>query len=189
MKHSVTTSILPKAAGAFLAFCLLSLFPPSLEAQEQSYPKPGPEQRRLAISTGKWTYQGTEVETPLGVKGDFKGRTTIRMRSNGFVLERHSVEKTGDWLSLVWYDGEKKSYVGMSFTPSGAVDTGKVIIDGNTWMSTGELRDKSGKVWKTRDTTTFSPDGRTSTGRQEYSPDDGKTWLLWYTMSSKKTGK
>jgi hypothetical protein len=52
----------------------------------------------------------------------------------------------------------------------------------------GELRDKNGKVWKTRDTTTFSPDGKSSTSRVEYSPDDGKTWLLWYSINNKKVG-
>lgn len=176
------------ARVALVAFVLLCLAQ-TAKAQEPSMPKPGPEQKLLEVWAGKWRYEGAEVETPLGIKGNFKGKSENRILAGGFALELHDVEKTGDWLSVMWFDASTKTYRSKSFQPSGMVNSALVTVSGNTWSTLGELSDKNGKVWKTRSSTTFSTDGKSTTGKQEYSADDGNTWLLWWTFSSKKTGK
>ncbi len=169
--------------------CLMFWILQSVQAQPQPTPKPGPEQKRLEEWGGKWKYQGTEMETPLGQKGNFSGTTTSRILVGGFVLESHDVEKTSDWLNLMWYESSTKTYVSQSFQPSGSVTRGQATVNGNIWINLGELQDLKGKHWKTRNTTTFSADGKSTEGKQEYSPDDGKTWLLWWTFTSKRVGK
>lgn len=180
----------PRVIIATVVAFVISMLGQAAEPQ-----KPGPEQKRLEIWSGKWSYQGKEVETPLGVKGDFKGQSTARMLAGGFVLEIHDVDETpqdgkaSDWLTLIWYDVATKGYLRKSFQPSGAVASAPVTVDGNTWTSAGELRDTNGKVWKTRSATTFSADGNSTTTKQEYSPDGGNTWLIWWTYTAKKLGK
>jgi hypothetical protein len=187
-----TTTVKPTPSihlGIAVVFCLLSWAVHPIQAQMKELPKPGPEQQKLHAWVGQWEYKGAELETPLGVKGEFKGKSKSRLLANGFVLESDDVEKNGDWLSLTWYDPSTKSYVSESFHPSGAVTRGQVTVTGNTWTTVSDMIDNKGKHYKTRSTTTFSADGKSLVGKQEYSLDDGKTWLLWWESSSKKVGK
>ena len=157
-------------------------------AQTQELPKSGPEQKLLARLVGVWSYTGTEMKTPLGKGGNFSGKTIGRMIANGFVLEQRSAEKSGDWLDLTWYDPATQRYVFQSFDPEGNVFNGSVTVNGNTWTATAIRVDPKGQRVHIRGTSTLSPDGKTIQQKQEYSLDEGKTWALWWEMTSKKSG-
>lgn len=161
----------------------------TIHAQIQEPPKPGPEQKKLEVMVGEWSYEGAEVDTPLGKKGNFSGKTIARMVANGFVLEQRAAEKSGEWLDLLWYDSLTKSYIFQSFDPSGSVSSGTVTVNGNTWIATGVRVDTKGQRVHVKSTQTLSPEGKTNTSKQEYSLDEGKTWLTWWNLTSKKSGK
>lgn len=160
-----------------------------IRAQTPELPKPGPEQKKLAVWVGEWNYTGNEKETPLGKKGSFSGKTIGRVVANGFVLEMHSIEKEGDWLDLMWYDQATKGYVFQSFDPTGNVTSGSMTVNGNTWINTGVMVDAKGQRVHLRATAILSLDGKTHTRKQEYSLDEGKTWMTWWELTSKKSGK
>lgn len=160
-----------------------------LHAQTQELPKPGPEQKLLARLAGVWNYAGNEKENPWGKGGGFVGKTIGRMIANGFVLEQRSTEKSGEYLDLTWYDPATQRYVFQSFDPTGNVSSGSVEMNGNTWTATAIRVDPKGQRVHVRGTFTLSPDGKTISNKQEYSLDEGKTWALWWELTSKKSGK
>lgn len=163
-----------------LALCALTI--PALAAEQ---PKPGPEHKKMEISVGEWTYEGTAETSPFGPAGGFKGKSTARMVLGGFFLETRE-EDTSDTgyfyqgIHLRGYDPVTKNYFDHGFENDGTANSSSMTLSGNTWTSTGSRTDANGKVYKTRSIETFSADGRSSTFKTEYSSDDGKTWLpLW----------
>ncbi len=178
--------VLPGISLFTLAF-LLASGAAAVYAQEPQ--KPGPEQKKMEVWAGEWSYAGDDKEPPFGKQGHFTGKMITRMLANGFVLEHRAIEKDGDWLDLWWYDPVVKGYVFQSFEPSGVVSSGSVTVDGNTWTATGTRLDAKGKRLHLRATLTLSPNGKTCSVKQEYSLDEGKTWSVWYELIQKKLGK
>lgn len=172
-----------------ISLFLLAFLVGPIHAQPPAQPKPGPEQQQLAVWVGQWQYAGDAYETPLSPKGHFVGKTITRLIANGFVLEQRWSEKDGDGLDLFWYDAAAQGYRFQSFEPDGAVSTGSLTVQGKTLTTTGIRIDAKGQRARVRWTSTLSPDGKSTRSKQECSVDDGKTWLVWWELASKKVGK
>lgn len=174
-----------------VAIALLSLTTPG-RAQALEQPKAGAEQKKLEIFVGDWTFEGVAHDTPLGPGGKFTGKVTHRWILNGFVLEERwkdtSVENgyIPEGLVLRWYDPHAKVYRQQEFEGDGSVTPCTVTIDGNKWITRGTRFDRSGRSFPVKLSYFFSPDGNSTTNTAEYSADDGKTWLPWWSMVARK---
>jgi hypothetical protein len=60
---------------------------------QSSAPKPGPEQKKLEIWLGRWTYETEFKSTPLGPAGKVSGMATVRPILGGFFVEWRGEEK------------------------------------------------------------------------------------------------
>ncbi len=162
-----------------VTFWTLSLFlllsTSRVQAQIADRPKAGPEQKKLEVRVGEWKYEGSMSDTPLGPGGQFAGKTTSRMVLDGLFLENQSEDKGvygGKELvykskGMQWYDPGTKTYRTQYFDNDGIVSAGTLTVSGDTWSSTGSMTDSKGTVYLTRDSTTYSADGSTSTTRGE----------------------
>lgn len=163
-----------------------------LRAQEQ--PKPGPEQEKLKMLLGEWTYEGVGEVTPFfGAAGKFKGKLTNRLVLGGFFVEGRGEDNSDNAylyqnITLTGYDATQKSYVAHTFENDGKVTTCQLTVSGNTWTTMGSRTDSKGKVYKTRTVETYAADGKSSTEVTEYSSDNGKTWLMAWNSTAKKVG-
>ena len=92
-------------------------------------------------------------------------------------------------VGMQWFDPITKSYLSNFFDNYGNVGHGVTTKSGNTWTFMGTMIDSKGKSSKTKNTTTFSPDGQTFTVKGEISADDGKTWMPWWESIHKKVSK
>jgi hypothetical protein len=163
----------------------------ALQARAAEQPKPGPEHKKMEVYVGEWTYEGTTEASPFGPADKFKGKTLSRMVLSGFFLDGRSEDKgeTGSIyqaVSLTGYDPVNKTHFWHGFENDGNAVFNTCRVSGGTWTSTGPRKDSKGKVYKTRNVDTFSPDGQSYTFLTEYSPDDGKTWLVLWKGTSKK---
>jgi len=143
----------------------------------QAPPKPGPEQNRLAVFVGTWTFEGELKAGPAGAAGKVTG-TDHNTLLGGFFLERRFEEDgpagkvTG--VMLMGYDPVKKTYFSSGFTSLGDFDSGPVSVSGNTWTfaSSGV---SGGKASFAKCPLTFGP-GNTSFAVKCEASADGKTW-------------
>ena len=190
-QQTVGRFIKAKLATLLGLLVLVTLLP---QAWAQEQPKPGPEHKKLEVSVGDWTYEGSGEASPFGPAGKFKGKMNCRMVLGGFFLESRG-EDTGDTgyvfqsINLKGYDPVKKVYVEYGFENDGRATTHNSTVSGTTWTGSGIRTDANGKVYKTRGVDTYSADGQTSTFAVEYSADDGKTWLPLWKGTMKKVRK
>jgi hypothetical protein len=165
-------------------------------AQIQDRPKAGPEQMKLQMRTGEWTYEGMLSDTPLGPGGKFSGKTSSKMTLDGLFMRSESEDK-GNYggkemfyksMGMAWFDPVTKSYLDQYFDNDGMVSKSVLTVSEHSWSSSGTATDSKGKTYKTRSVTTFAADGKTSKTKGEISIDDGKTWKPHWELSSKKVG-
>jgi hypothetical protein len=166
--------------AAFVGLLVLTVF--ALQARAAEQPKPGPEHKKMEAWVGQWTIEGTAEPSPFGPAGKFKGKQTTRMVLGGFFCEMREEGKdaTGSsfqYVALHGYDAVSKTYVDYGFGNDGTVTTGSTTVSGNTWTQTSAPKDSKGTTYKARWVGTISSDGRAGTFSEEYSADDGKTWL------------
>jgi hypothetical protein len=93
------------------------------------------------------------------------------------------------YINLQWWDATAKAYASASFDNDGIVGKSTTTVDGNTWTDTGTMIDSKGKTYKTRSSSTFSADGKTSVTKGELSADDGKTWMPYWESTAKRVSK
>jgi hypothetical protein len=160
-------------------------------AQSGDQPSPGPEHKKLESRVGKWEYEGEAQATPFGPAGKFSGVETSRMVLNGFFLENHWEDKSNTGyvaagIVLTGYDAAKKSFADHAFENDGSATSSVVTIEGTSWKSEGNRTDREGKSYKTKWTSSVSEDGMTGKSKSEYSTDDGKTWLPFFELTSKR---
>jgi hypothetical protein len=142
-------------------------------------PTPGPENQKLAVWYGEWTYSGEIHPTPLGPASKFTGRMTGRPVLNGFAAEfiyneRSSAGET-ESRELCWYDPATKNYAYVYLGNDGYVEQGPFTMSGEvcTWEAKCVA---GGTPFKMKGTETMAPDGMTLTRKADISID-GKTWL------------
>jgi hypothetical protein len=167
------------------------------QAQIQDRPNAGPEQKKMEVRAGEWKYEGVVSDTLFGPGGKFAGKQTNRMILDGLFMESRNEDKgvyggkeiVYKAVGMQWYDSTTKTYHSQGFDNDGMVGRSVTTVNGNTWTDTGTMTDSKGKTYKTRASSTYSPDGKTIVTKCELSTDDGKTWIAWWESTAKKTGK
>jgi hypothetical protein len=171
-----------------IALILLStLLALSLHAQTPQA-KPGPEQERLKVWVGNWTYQGIAHATPTGKAGTFSGTQKTRMILGGHFLESRWKDKgeIGDGKTILTegveitaYNPSKQAYSVFAFESDGYRSEATLTVDGNTWTQLTPRSGPEGKAYQGRAVTTFSPDGKQATVKVDISLD-GQVWIPRY---------
>lgn len=195
-----------KPTGKTTRSCKLSVITASLllmalagfvQAQVADRPKVGPEQKKLEVFVGDWTYAGSLSETPLGPAGKFAGKVAFRMILDGLFLESRAEDKgvyggkeiVFKGITIQWYDSAKQNYQSHSYDNDAFVNTSVTTVSGNIWSGIGQQTDSKGKIYKTRHSSTVSADGHTIVEKAEISTDEGKTWMPLWEDTMKKVGK
>ena len=156
--------------------------------QPNQPPKPGPEQQKLQLWVGEWTYEYESQATFLGPGEKATGRITARSISNGFGLESVSNEQSPSGekqtVEVDTYDPATKSYPHIVVSSDGSFYQGSFTVNGSvgTWEGIWVV---NGKRYKNRGTNTVAPDGMSYIDHGEISVD-GKTWVPWFTTEFTK---
>jgi len=153
--------------------------------QPNQPPKPGPEQQKLQLWVGEWSYEGESQTTFLGPGEKYTGRMTGRSILNGFGLESIDNEQSPSGeiqrVEVDTYDPVTKSYPYISVYSDGSFSQGAFTVNGSiaTWEGTSTA---NGKQYKDRGTDAIASDG---TMRGEIS-EDGKTWVPLFILKATK---
>jgi hypothetical protein len=147
-------------------------------------PKPGPEQKKMQLLAGDWTYEREYKANPLRAAGKYTGKYSSREILNGFFVEYQHTMKgpQGDihWFEINGYDPVAKTNIYNWYGDSGGMGRGTFTISGNdgTWEGTSVM---SGIQYRERGSFSLSADGTSFTKKAEVSPD-GKTWIPYSEM-------
>lgn len=164
-------------------------FPVSVSYSQD--PKPGPEQKKLEVSIGSWTYEGDLKAGVLGPAGKITGVERFQWLPGGFFVQMNREAKgpAGDFRhSIIFgYDPVAKKHTGQffDFTGGGSLSA-TIAITGNTWNWSGTGRTGSGKTFQERCTVTFASGGGSYTVKCEVATD-GKTWSPSYEAKATKS--
>lgn len=147
-------------------------------AAQAPLPKPGPEQKRLEVFVGDWTFEGEFSLGTMGQGGKVTGTETSRMLG-GFFVERHFQEKGPSGsrrrgVHVFGFDPVKKTYITSDFDSTGGFGSGTVSVSGRTWTFS-EARVNAGRPIHNRCVLTFAPGNRSFTAQCNGSTD-GKKW-------------
>jgi hypothetical protein len=167
-------------------------------AQSPEQPKPGPAHKQLEVWVGDWNYEGVGKDSPFyppGAASKFAGKQTSHMILGGFFLESRW-EDNGEsgyfaqGMTITGYDPNAKTYIDYGFENDGtAGGTGSTTVTDNTWTSLWSRTGRDGKVYKVKSRSTFSADGRMVEGTQDYSADDGKTWMPFLKITMRRASQ
>ena len=175
------------------AAALLTAFAAAAGARQKppEPPKPGAEQKNLAIFAGNWKMEGKVEASPLGPAGTMTGTESCRMLDGGWHLVCESTG-TGPWgsmkgYSILTYDRASKQYrifAVNSAMPDADMSTG--VKKGSTWTWTSKMDMGGGKTLHSRFVVIEkSPTLHAYTWEMS---EDGKTWTKAMTGMSTKTG-
>jgi len=174
------------------AICLLA---PHLQAADVAK-KPGPEHKKMEMTTGKWKSEGVNFESPFGPAGKMTGTGEARMILGGFFLEirYHSIgsEGTKDSVEIIAFDSVKSHYQDTyfasdgSFTPVWKGECAIGTIQGDTWNWSWN-DEKGGKKYQCREIATVAADRKSFSIVGSYS-EDGQVWKKLYEAKFKKVG-
>jgi hypothetical protein len=136
-----------------------------------------PEQAKLAVFLGDWTYEGEAKAGPDGPGGRITGTDRNRMIGNSFIDRRYEEKGpmgANSGAHIFGYDAGKKAYVTSGFSSAGVYDSGTVSIAGNTWtfLSTSV---NAGRTMHSRCPVTLAADNNSFTVRCDVSTD-GMNW-------------
>jgi Protein of unknown function (DUF1579) len=164
------------------------LFAVATQAQAP-VPKPGPEQKKLDVWVGDWTYVVDSKASPLGPAGKATGKSSFSMILGGFAQEgRYSEKGTNGSVEghqVFAYDPINKYFTWNSWENTGDIISGSGTVSGNTWnwKGTGIL---GGKKYAVRGTDVLSQDLKTDKYTFEVSTDE-KTWIPVFEVKLTKT--
>ncbi len=150
-------------------------------------PKPGPEQKKLNIWVGDWTYEGENQATPLGPAGKYVGKQTVRPILGSFFVEFRGEDGIGSWYEVDGYDALNKKFFWTGFGSDGNVSAVTYTINGTTVEYSGTVR-LGEKQYKIRGTCAFAADFMSFVDKRELSID-GQTWMPNFQSKSTKTNK
>jgi hypothetical protein len=158
--------------------------------------KPGPEEKKLEMCTGKWSLEETVFETPLGPAGKRTGTEEDRMICGGFFLEirGHTTGPEGkvSRLEILAYDSAKSHYQDSFFSSTGEFDkawkneNAICTISGNTWNWSWS-EEKGKKKYQMRQVVVFAADRMSFTWSTSYS-EDGSVWKKRNEAKATKVG-
>jgi hypothetical protein len=159
------------------------LFSAAVQAQAPA-PKPGPEQKKLHVWNGDWTYEGEAMASPLGPAEKFTGKATVKMILGGFCQEWRFEEKhPGNLLhgvQITAHDPVNKNYISNIFVSDGSIELGTMTVNGNVWESSFTLI-LGAKQYKLKGKDVLSEDMMSDTFKSEISAD-GKTWKPFWEV-------
>jgi Protein of unknown function (DUF1579) len=161
-----------------IAVALVALLLTVASQAQTPVPKPGPEQKKLHVWNGDWTYEGETMATPLGPADKFTGKQTAKMTAGGFVQEwRWEENHPGvllNGIQLTAYDPVNKNYVFNNYGSNGWMQSGTGTVTGNVWDWSGSIILGS-KQYKMRAKDVLSTDLMSDTFTVDISTD-GNTW-------------
>ena len=170
----------------FAVGLVILVFAGALQAQTAA-PKPGPEQKKLNIWVGDWTYEGESQATPLGPAGKIVGKMTVRPILGGFFVEFRGEDGTSSWHEVDGYDALNKRFFWTGFGSDGSVQVVTYTIDGTTVEYSGTII-LGEKQYKIRGTVAFAADFMSFVEKREISVD-GQTWMPSFQDKAVKTKK
>ena len=167
------------------AVCLVGL---AFAQQPNQPPKPGPEQKKLEIWLGDWTYETVTQASPLGPAGKYVGGNTTRPILGGWFVEFRGEDQgptgTTQWTETDGYDPLIHRYIWKGFFSDGSFQNVTYTIEGTKVVHAGTVC-AGGKTYQIRGTVDFTPDFASNVERREISVD-GKTWQpLWECRARK----
>jgi hypothetical protein len=195
--HAITKAQRPFKLTFVIVSFLFVLLAPLVRAQVADRPKVGPEQKKLEVFVGDWTYEGSVSDTPLGPGGKFAGKATFRMILDGLFLESRAEDKgvyggkeiIFKGITIQWFDPIKMAYLSHGYDNDSFVNRSVTTVSGNIWNGTGEQTDSKGKSYKTKHSSTIAADGKSIIEKAEISTDGGKTWMPYWEDTMKKVSK
>jgi hypothetical protein len=168
-----------------IAVCVVVLVLAVVTWAQTPAPKPGPEQKKLEIWVGNWTYEGENYATPLGPAGKYVEKQTGRPILGGFFVEFHGEENPLNWYEVDGYDALNKRFFWTGFGSDGNVNSVTYTINGTTVEYSGTVR-LGEKQYKIRGTCVFAADFMSFVDKRELSVD-GQTWMPNFQGKSIKT--
>jgi hypothetical protein len=151
---------------------------------------PGPEHRRLDIFAGQWSKVGQAFGSPFGPAAQIAAVERFEwLQGQLFLvhrLEGHLDDTEIACIEVIGYDASSQSYAVHSFYNDGNQGQWRAQERDGTWTFTGDWP-VAGETLKVRQTVVFDDDGRTMTGRWEYSRDGSSWHLFWDTTLTKVT--
>ena len=160
------------AVGLMILFLVVSV------AAQAPASKAGPEQKKLYVWNGEWTYEGEVMASPLGPAEKFTGKSNTKMILDGLVQETRYEEKHPSGLlhgiGITAYDPVNKNYVSNGYDSNGWMQMGTATVNGNVWDWSFTLVSGS-KQYKMRAKDVLSADLMSDTYTIEISTD-GQTW-------------
>ena len=145
-------------------------------------PQPGPEQKKLEIWLGDWTYELNAKPSPLGPAGKSVGSNTVKRILNGAFIEFRGEENGPSgaiqWMEIDGYDASIKRYRWTNFASDGSAQDITYTIDGQTVPYSG-TQTTGEKQYLMRGKCVFTEDFSSNFDRREMSTD-GKNWIpVW----------
>ena len=161
-------------------------------------PNPSPELKKLEGLVGDWAYEGEQADPPVaglpyGGAGKYFGTSTHRFVLDGFFMEEKIEDNNPSGrtsiFTLTGYDPKSGKYTQSSFISDGSSSVATATLDGATWTSNSTMTTSEGKQVLLRTVVKYSSDWASVTATTEASPDNGKTWKLWYKDEGRKVKK
>ena len=157
--------------------------------------EPSPELKKLEGLVGVWAYEGEQADPPVaglpyGGAGKYFGTLTNRFVLDGLFMEEKIEDNNPSGrtsiVTLMGYDAKAGKYTESSFISDGSSSVATATLDGRTWTSNSTMTTSEGKKVLLRSMSKYSSDWSSSTATTEVSPDNGKTWKLWYKDEGRK---
>jgi hypothetical protein len=156
-------------------------------------PRPGPEQQKLAMLVGEWTFEGQSTASVLAPQGQFSGQSSARFVSNGFFVEiRLTVTGPSGVLEgteMRGYDAATQRYTSYWFMSDGSRIDGTETFTADGFSADMVRTDSTGKQVLLKARWHFAADRTAFTARWEVSPDAGQTWVPFQEYSARRTDK
>jgi len=161
-------------------------------------PKLSPEMEKLKGLVGDWAYEGEQADQPVaglpyGGAGKYFGTYADRFILNGSFLERRIEDNNPSGktsiVGLTGYDAKAGKYTGNAFISDGSNSVSTSTVHGRTLTNDSTMTTSEGKKVLVRSVEKYSSDWSSYVSTTEASPDNGKTWKLWYKEQGKKVDK
>ena len=154
-------------------------------------PKPGPEQKKLEVALGSWTYEGDAKASVFGPAGKWTGVERFQWLPGGFFLQMNREAKGPAGAvqhSIIYgYDPVGKRHTGQFFDFTGGNSaSATIVIAGNTWNWSAAGYTGDGKAFQERCAVTFATGGGSYTVKCEVATD-GKTWSPSFESKATKS--
>jgi hypothetical protein len=159
----------------------------AVEDEAQYRPsKRGAAHERLEPFVGKWTTEGNAYDSPFGPAARVTAAESYEWLTGGTFLVHRLQGRLGGremaCLEVIGYDGASEAYPVRSFYNDRTYNLWQAQPGDTAWTFTGDWQ-SDGRMLTVRCTLSFGDDGRTRTGRWDYSTDGTRWERFWDTRS------